>query len=144
MKFSESVNAGGGFSLQQANQLFRDMNRIIFNNEISAPWIIFESNLNHLVPPQFADLTKDGDVLGFCDLDPDTKKCVILLNAKIRRADTFMEVLAHEMVHQHLAETTSYQDMLRAGHGPTFMAYTSKVRQYRGLILRGATFEAEL
>lgn len=132
------------FTLKQVYTLYDDMNRVVFQNQLSAPRIIIEDDLQHMVAPAHADLTKDGDVLGYCDQDPSDDNCVILLSAAITDASTLMEVLVHEMVHKHIVERSDYQTMLKVGHGREFMKYASYVRQYRGLKLHGAVFDVTI
>jgi hypothetical protein len=52
-----------------------------------------------------------------------------------------IQVLAHEMVHQALAEKHGYVGMLKIGHGAEFMSYADDIKKYRGIKLYGASYD---
>jgi hypothetical protein len=131
------------FTIQQTKQLWRELNKVAFDGELKEPPIYLESDLNHLVPPDYGDKFGSGDCLGYCDEDPETKEIVLLISTKIESARELMMVLAHEMVHQALAEKHSYYEMLKIGHGEEFMSYAPKIKRYHDLKLVGPNYHLE-
>ena len=129
MKIHELLENKFTFTLAQVRQLWRELNATSFNGDLTEPLILIEQDLDHMVPPGYADKFGGGDVLGFCDEDPESKELVLLLSMKINDAVELMEVVAHEMVHQALAEEHGYQQMLRIGHGTAFMSYALAIKK---------------
>ena len=140
MKLFEILNEQFIFDLNQVGQLWADINKVCFNNKLNKPPIYIEPDLNHLVPPEYADKFGSGDVLGYCDEDPETKEIVLLVAAKMHTAIELMQVVAHEMVHQALAEKYGYQKMLQIGHGQEFIEYANSVKKYHNTVLHGASY----
>jgi hypothetical protein len=139
MKLAE-LKAPYTFTMSMVKQLWQELNKACFESKLHEPPIYLESSLNHLVSGQYLDKHENGDVLGFCDEDPETHELVLLLSTKIESPHELMQVLAHEMVHQALAEKLGYVQMLKVGHGPAFMAYAPAIKRYHNLVLFGASF----
>jgi hypothetical protein len=132
------------FNVNDVKQLWREINRVSFGGKLHEPPIYVEPTLNHLLNPaqaqQMADEFGSGEILGYCDEDPETGEVVLLFNADMRTASELMDVVAHEMVHQALAQEYGYVGMLKAGHGPKFMAYAPAIAKYHGVKLLDASY----
>ena len=140
MKLRDLLEITYHFSQADVKRLWREINHTCFDGELTEPPIYIEQDLNHLVPKQYADKFGEGDALGYCDEDPETKEIVLLISTKVESARELMEVLAHEMVHQALAEKHGYIGMLKVGHGAEFMSYAPAIKKYYNMKLLGASY----
>lgn len=122
-------------------RLWNEINDTCFDGELRPPLkIIVESDLSHLLEGRHElDEGQGGGVAGYCDIDPDTQQEVILLIDDMD-ARELMEVMAHEMVHQHLAQTHGYTNMCRLGHAAAFEEYAPRIARYYGIKLLGAGY----
>jgi hypothetical protein len=128
--------SGSVFSQQDAWQTWRLLNRTCFNNKLNPPlFILFENGLNHLVNPDHKRPAEPGGPAAYTDFDPDTEKEVILIADDIEDPALFMATMGHEMVHQSLSQRLGYVGMLKAGHGPLFVAELQKLKRMKGLKL---------
>ena len=144
MKIADLFEQEFTFNKSRVERLWKEINDVCFDGELHKPMILIEEDLNHLVPSSWKDTDKDGQCLGYCDLDPDPEDnphdIVLLFSHKIDNAKELVEVVAHEMVHQALAEKHGYRGMLKIGHGSEFMAYKDAVKKYHNTTLHGASF----
>ena len=140
MKLRDLLETTYHFSQADVKRLWREINHTCFDGELTEPPIYIEQDLNHLVPKQYTDKFGGGDALGYCDEDPETKEIVLLISTKVESARELMEVLAHEMVHQALAEKHGYIGMLKVGHGAEFMSYAPAIKKYYNMKLLGASY----
>jgi hypothetical protein len=140
-QFLEESNQRFDFTQTDVRRLWRDINAVCFNGDLYEPPIYVESNLNHLMSREVAQKIADRfgkvDILGYCDEDPETQEIVLLFNSNMRTARELMAVVAHEMVHQALAEKHGYATMVKMGHGPEFRAYAPAIKKYHNLDLLG-------
>lgn len=122
-------------------RLWNEINDTCFDGELRPPLrIVIESDLQHLLDRKHElDEGQGGGVAGYCDIDPDTEQEVILLVDDMD-ARELMEVMAHEMVHQHLAQTHGYLNMCRLGHAAVFESYAPRIARYYGIKLLGAGY----
>lgn len=122
-------------------RLWNEINDACFDGELRPPLkIIVESDLQHLLEGRHElDEGQGGGVAGYCDIDPDTGQEVILLIDDMD-ARELMEVMAHEMVHQHLAQTQGYTKMCQIGHAAAFEGYAERIARYYGIKLLGAGY----
>lgn len=139
-----------GYSSREVLALWHHLNEVCFDSSLKQPLIAVEDNESLLV--RYDDFVEDYKV-AHADVKPDgafvegmvlwdsiRKRAVIILNKGITTAKDLMLILAHEMVHQALAEKYGYNQMCRIGHGPRFKAYASKVARYPKLYLTGPDF----
>lgn len=126
--------------------LWQDFNATCFDGNLRAPLILLESGrkLSERIEDFIADhslshvdKTDDNEPGGLVLWSASTQRAVIIINSGMDLAETKI-VLAHEMVHQALAEEHGYIPMCRLGHGPSFLAYKRNIERYPGLYLTDA------
>lgn len=125
------------FTTHQLWQLWELLNETCFDGELKKPlYILQEPDLSHLLdrPHPIAGEGDSGQMTGYCDEDPATKRPVLLFLRGLSEHE-MLEVMAHEMVHQHLMQKHGYTRMCRMGHGPVFDSYKSTIAKYKGLKL---------
>jgi hypothetical protein len=124
------------FSIHDIEQVWEDINTKIFDGNLKRPKFRLEDDLNYLVPKEFHP-GPDAHILGFCNQVND--KIVLQFSKEIYNAAKPMremiEVVAHEMVHQDLAQIHGYKEMCEIDHGPEFMAYAPRIKNYYNIIL---------
>lgn len=138
------------FSVNEIKQLWVLLNERCFDGRLREPIFSLEYDLmerandfasdNHITP-----IDADGDsgkhLLGLCLWQFSRNRAVILLDKSITDPRTLVKVMAHEMVHQDLAEQHGFGEMCRMGHGPAFKAYKQLIERYPGLRLTGEDFD---
>lgn len=138
-----------GFSPQEVIQLWSLLNDRCFDSKLKKPIIVLDDQQG--IEARVEDFIEDwglanaedrkgGSTLGLVLWDFKRSLAVIVLSKSLTSAHDLMHVLAHEMVHQALAEKHGYQTMCRIGHGPQFSAYQMNIERYPGLTLLGANF----
>lgn len=139
MKILKPVTAS--FTLSQCWRLWNEINEVCFDGELRPPLhIIIERDLSHLIDHNHPlDEGDGGGIAGFCDLDPHTHQEVLLFRSDLQPRE-LMEVMAHEMVHQHLAQTVGYRRMCQIGHNRVFDDYAERISRYHGLKLLGEKY----
>lgn len=102
-------------TLQDCKEVFRIINRTVFNNELRTP--------------DFR-LVRSKEYWGECKGDEqDVTKCTIKINRRFTSKRVFVYTVAHEMVHQW--EWLVYENMT---HGPKFFLWRNELAKY-GIIL---------
>ena len=124
------------FAKADVERVWSEINHVCFDGTLDRPTFVIEDDLNHLYP----GLAEGKDTLGHCDEDPDDGAIVILLSRKIESAKELIAVLAHEMVHQSLAQEFGYAAMLKIGHGPLFSQHAVSIRLYHNTPLLDREF----
>lgn len=136
------------FTASQVAKLWELLNATCFSNALSKPSFVIQRNLKKRVSdfiadynlPAHADTTKQGDTLGLVLWDFKRNQATIVIDTSVDNPKDLMMVLAHEMVHQALAEKHGYQKMCVIAHGPEFKAYKANIERYKGLKLTGEDF----
>lgn len=141
---AEETRVPFDFSLNDVKQLWREINHVCFEGDLHEPLILIEEDLAHLLTPEqqriMADRFGTGQILGYCDEDPETGEVVLLFCSDMDDARELVAVVAHEMVHQALAEKHGYRGMLKVGHGPEFMGYAADIKKYHNTKLLGPSY----
>lgn len=114
-------------SSREVYQLFRLINKEVFNNKLKQPKIIISSHCR--------------DYWGFCraiDYFPVEGKsnCIIRLSDKWFCKQWLIITLAHEMVHQYQWDVESIKRMKLGqkpvmSHGPTFFKFKNKLAKHK-------------
>lgn len=133
------------YTLPDVKRLWTEINQVCFDGELTEPKIFIEPDLSHLIDEATMERIREkhgnADIMGYCDEDPDTHEVVLLFLDDMADGHELMQVVAHEMVHQALAEKYDYDQMRRIGHGPEFMSYAEKIRKYHNAKLLGASYD---
>ena len=125
------------FNTHHLWQLWHLLNDTCFDGELEKPlYILQEPDLSHMIdrPHPIKREGEDGEIAGYCDQDPTTKRIVLLFLNNLSERE-MLRVMAHEMVHQHMAQIHGYRAMCDMGHGTAFMEYRERIRRYKGLDL---------
>jgi hypothetical protein len=138
MKFHEISEQQFQVTLSKVKHLWHDINNVCFEGKLKEPRILLEPDLSHLISPEYRERMGEGEAMGYCDRDPESGEIVLLFSNKITDPRELMQVVAHEMVHQDLAEEHGYDEMLRIGHSTGFTRYTSIIKRYYNTVLDGA------
>ena len=129
------------FTIADYTRVWKEINQVCFDGELSEPKIFLDNDLSHLVDdPKYFDRFENGQIIGYCDEDPDDHEIVLLFWNGLSDPREMIQVVAHEMVHQALAEKYSYEKMLKLGHGPEFMSYSNTIKAYHNIELFGASY----
>jgi hypothetical protein len=137
-----SHSSAYAYDLSICWRLWNEINEVCFDGTLRPPVrIVIESDLSHMLNGRLHELDDGtgGGIAGYCDLDNDTGQEVLLLLDDMN-ARELMEVLAHEMVHQHLAQTLGYTNMCRTGHTELFNSYAPKIHKYYGINLLDSSY----
>ncbi len=133
------------YTVDDVRRLWVEINQVCFDGELTEPKIFIESDLAHLIDePTREKIRKqhgDVDIMGYCDQDPETHDIVLLFLDDMADGRELLQIVAHEMVHQALAEKHGYDQMRRFGHGPEFKAYAPLIKKYHNAKLLGATYD---
>ena len=133
------------YTLADVKRLWTEINQVCFDGELTEPKIFIEPDLSHLVDEETMKRIQqkhgNADIMGFCDEDPESHDIVLLFLDDMADGQELMQVVAHEMVHQALAEKHGYEQMKRLGHGPEFMAYAEQIKKYHNANLLGASYD---
>jgi hypothetical protein len=128
------------FNVQQLQLLWKDINKVCFNNEMDfhKTHITIEHSLSKYASKKDIDKRgSDAEIMGFVN---ETMDGIITIEIceKIQDARELMEIFAHEMVHQYLAVTKSYDEMWDIGHKKEFMDFAPAIAKYHNIELHGA------
>lgn len=112
-----------GFDLTPAYVLlwWRVFNVAIFDNQLNLP--------HRIICRNFRD-----NSYGWCDSWDNSDKVEIGIRRQLKNNRLFLNVLAHEMVHQ--AQWEIYGEHERHDHGKTFFAWKPLLKTHTGLCLR--------
>lgn len=120
------------------------LNQVCFDGILKVPFLAMESpdTLLSRVDDFVADYNIDpkldvrsGYPAGLCLWDFPRDRATILISRDIKTANEFLEVVAHEMVHQAIAQQLGFKEMCVIGHGPVFLSYRSRLARHPGLKL---------
>src|SRR5574343_1964632 len=89
------------FSVEQVKLLWEDINETCFDNELKLPKleIVEQDVINKFKSEKDPE---DADILGYCG--EKNGEIFLMFSKEIESASELMETVAHEMVHQDLAE----------------------------------------
>jgi len=118
--------------LDDIKAVWQDINTKLFEDELNTPKFTLEDDLNYLAPEEKRP-SEHAYILGYTD--HDSSGVVLRFCKRIENPREMIEVVAHEMVHQALAERYGYDEMLRVGHGPRFMRYGVLLKKYHNIVL---------
>jgi hypothetical protein len=150
MKIEAKARLEASYSGSEVAQLWTVLNRVCFDSALTRPFFSIESQadmanrVNDFVHDYGLDPSQNkhgNQTLGFTLWDFKADKAAIVISKDVKDAHTLIVTMAHEMVHQALAETYGFVEMCKMGHGPKFVAYKSKVERYKGLYLTNDRFE---
>ena len=127
--------------------LWELLNDTCFEGSLNPPILIQEGgkDLNSRVEDFVIDHglphldMRGNETCGLVLWDHNRDRAIIVINSGLNPKD-LMLTMAHEMVHQKLAQELGYYAMCRAGHGPLFRSYKESVMRYKGLYLTDANF----
>lgn len=130
-------------SLANVKQLWQEINKTSFDNVLTEPLILIEPDIDHMIP--HSQQRAGYHVMGFVDIDHlDTHKLVLLFRHDASMpAHELVQVVAHEMCHQYLAQVHGYRAMLRIGHSTEFVKLASNVAKYHNTKLLGSEYVKE-
>lgn len=122
--------------------IWHAINKGVYKDKLKEPKFVLEDSLNHKAFPSDREYLKkhpDAQILGYCD--EDSSGIVLRFSKHISSKFELWQTVGHEMVHQAIAETMSYKDMLRVGHGMTFQGYQKKYDHFEPKITISKTFD---
>jgi hypothetical protein len=124
------------FSVEQVKLLWEDINETCFDSELKLPKleIVEQDVINKFKSEKDPE---DADILGYCG--EKNGEIFLMFSKEIESASELMETVAHEMVHQDLAEKYGYLRMLQIGHKAAFMDYKPIIKLYHNVVLKGPT-----
>lgn len=144
MKEENVLNEAFSYSVADVKRLWNEINNISFDGTLNVPKIFLESNFDHLVPAEYLAFVRktnpNAEIMGFCDEDPEDHDTVLLIANHITDPVELIQVVAHEMVHQAIAEEKGYSQMEKIGHNAEFMAYAEKIKKYHHTSLIGKEY----
>lgn len=127
-------------SVHDIEAIWNKINNGVYDSKLQEPKFTLEDGLNHLahVNDQMAK-DPDAHILGYCDHDGTRIK--LRFSKMIDSKFELWQTVGHEMVHQAIAESTSYKDMLMVGHGMTFKGYQRKYNDFEPKITLSKTMD---
>ena len=145
MKLKDLSEQKFSFTLSQLHRLWGEINEACFDGELTKPRLLIEDNLDHMVPADYLAQARkedpDAEIMGFVDEDIHGDNGLVVLIADIMSGPKeLVEVVAHEMVHQALAEKHGYKKMCQIGHGHEFMEYAEAIKKYHNTTLIGKEY----
>lgn len=123
-------------TLESIEQIWKDANHKVFEDQLSKPKFTLEEDLNYL-NKRFPhnEEARSGNIVAYCDKE-GSKYILRFCRPMFRDARDLMEVVVHEMVHQAEAERTSYLKMCDDPHGDGFFAWAPIVHTYHNMTLK--------
>jgi hypothetical protein len=134
--FIEFLKEGFDCNLPIVEHHWKAINKASFDGKLKHPKIsvLSQEDMNKL------GKSSDGDILGYCDAK-DLDNIKLYFSKDITDIIELAKIVAHEMVHQALAQELGYHEMRIAEHGSKFMAYAPQIKKYRGTLLVGKSID---
>lgn len=129
--FKQFLTENYTFTIFDIEKVWEDINAKLFDDKLKRPKFRLEDDLNYLVPEEHRP--ENAYILGYCD--QDNNKTILRFCTRIDDPEELIAVIAHEMVHQSLAEKHGYEKMVDIDHGPDFMAYAPLLKNYHNIVL---------
>ena len=132
------------YTSAELRNTWKHLNQVCFDGSLTVPFLAMESSdtllsrVDDFVEDYNIDPKLDvrsGYPAGLCLWDFPRDRATILVSKDIKTANEFIEVVAHEMVHQAIAQQLGFKEMCVIGHGPVFMSYRSRLARHPGLKL---------